>query len=63
MSDPFSQAQTEAFVGEPVHVAAPTTFDAPSDKPLIGAAAEWAKTGCHLTVDVPVGGKANFRCD
>ena len=46
MSDPFETAKIEA------PAACPTTFEAPSDTALLGANAEWAKTGCTMTVEV-----------
>ena len=55
MSDPFHQAET-ATMAEPSQ----TTFAAPSASALLGANSEWAQTGCHMTVEVPIDGSATI---
>lgn len=45
MADPFETAKIEA-------PACATTFEAPSSSALLGSNAEWAKTGCSMTIEV-----------
>ena len=62
MSDPFAEAQTVEF-GAPVHEPAPTSFKSPNGldpDALIGSNAQWVETGCHMTVEIPVGGRATI---
>ena len=51
MTDPFHTAMIEA-------PACSTTFENPSANAMVGANAEWSKTGCNMTIEVPVGGNA-----